>query len=156
MDFKTGFEDDFMTIPSCSSAVSKSTSAEDYDAWLARGRALADSHSNTTWNVGDWLVEGETAFDFYDDVKSIPRHLLIGKKNDGSGECYGIQVPNYWKDAAAQINWSIPCLKEAARVARRYSPSQRVAGLSFSHHLYAEPYDRRMEYLQACLNVPEG
>jgi hypothetical protein len=122
-----------------------------YGDWLAKGKALSDSHSNNQWSIGDWLIEGESEFDF---AGIIPGHLLIHKKNDGSGECFSEKIPNFWKDAAAETGNAVSTLKEFVKVARAFPPADRVRQLSFTHHLYAAPYDRRAEYLAAC--VVEG
>jgi hypothetical protein len=123
---------------------------EDYQAWLAHGRDLAEKHSGYQWNIGDWLIEGEGQF----DPGKIPSYLLIHKKNvsdDGTNQFASTKAPNYWRDAAAEVGMAVPCLREYAFVARAFQKEKRFKQLTFSHHSYAAPYDRRQEYLEACL-----
>ena len=128
---------------------------EDYYEWLNRGRTLCESHSDNQWNIGDWLIEGECAFDFKSVVGDLPRHMLIGRGHagdDGEIEYKSIKVPNFWKDAAAETGSAVNTLKVIVRVARAYPKDVRFRQLSFTHHQIAAAYGRRLEYLQACLD----
>jgi len=125
--------------------------APDYEKWLACGKQLASRHSGYQWKLGDWLVTGEQHFDF----GTIDGYLLLHKatKDDGTAGFKGEKVPNYWKDASAQVGMEVACLKEYARVAKAYEPKERIKQLTFTHHLYAVKYGyaRRHEYLKACV-----
>ncbi len=128
-----------------------SATYEDYEKWLANGRTLSKQHSGYQWKLGDWLVTGVQRFEF----GPVDGYLLLHKttKEDGTAGFKGEKVPNYWKDAAAEVGMNTACLKDYARVAKAYEPKQRVKQLTFTHHLYAEKYGyaRRHEYLKACL-----
>ncbi len=65
-------------------------------------------------------------------------------------------VPSFWKDAAEETNQEVQQLKDFARVARRYAPEVRFKELSYSHHRWAEPYERRLEYLAKCLDFTDA
>ncbi|HTA59507.1 MAG TPA: hypothetical protein VK805_15200 [Candidatus Baltobacteraceae bacterium] len=135
----------------------KSKPAPDYDTWLARGQKLADKHSGYQWKIGDWLVEGDEFFNAKNLI-DIPRHMLIGRARigaDGETEHKALKVPNFWKDISDVIGLAVSTLKQYVQVARAY-PKKRITGLGWSHHMFACSYDRRYEYLKACLDVPEG
>ena len=121
----------------------------DYSEWLARGRDLAQNHSGHQWSLGDWLLEGEGF-----DIGSIPGYLLIHKKNvsdDGTNQFASTKAPNYWRDASAEVGIPTPTLREYAYTARAWPKKKRFKQLSYTHHSYAAPYERREEYLRACL-----
>lgn len=122
----------------------------DYEKWIERGRALIQSNSANSWNIGDWSIEGEAAFNV---IQGIPRYVLIHKKNDGTGESYSEAVPNFWKMTAEVVGTSIGTLKTYKRCAQDYPPEKRFPQLSWSHHWEATVYgyDRRFDYLAACL-----
>ena len=127
---------------------------DDYNQWLAHGKELAEKHSGYQWNIGDWLVEGESSFDPQNFIGDIPRHMLIGQPRtgaDGEEHCPSIKIPNYWKDAAAEIGMAVPTLREYAFTSRCYPKQKRFKQLTYTHHSYAAQYDRRYEYLAACL-----
>lgn len=124
--------------------------AFDYSAWLAKGKALAEQHSGHQWSIGDWIAEGEDDFDKY-GFDSLPRHLLIHEKGDGSGECTSTKIPNLWTDVEAQIGLARSTLKQYCQVARAYPPEKRFKELGWSHHMAVCSYDRRFEYLQVCI-----
>ena len=136
--------------------VTASPTPEGYYDWLARGRALSESHSNNSWNIGDWLIEGDGLYNLENYISKSDRYLLIHKKKSGEGGCYSEKIPNYWKDAAAETGNAVSTLKEMAKVARAYASDTRLKELSYSHHKAVVAYDRRLEYLAACLNVEPG
>jgi hypothetical protein len=131
------------------SASGGSATYEDYERWLATGRKLASGHSNYHFKLGDWLVTGEQHFDF----GTVPGYLLLHKitKNDGESGFKAEKIPNYWKDAAAVVDIPVPTLREYAYTARAWPKKKRFKELSYTHHSYAAPYERREEYLRACL-----
>jgi hypothetical protein len=149
------WEDDDLLTPADKGSSSSFGAPEEYYEWLNRGKALCQSHGDNQWNIGDWLVDGECAFDFKSIVGDIPRHLLIGREQigtDGDAIHQTKKIPNFWKDAAAETNMVAGSLKSLARVARVYPKEQRFPQLSFTHHYNAASYGRRLEYLQACLD----
>jgi hypothetical protein len=129
----------------------------DYDEWLKKGKELSDGHGNIQWALGDWLVDGQCEFDYKDIVGNLG-HLALSKviKDDGSIGYKGPTVPSFWKDAAAETNQEVQQLKDFSRVARRYAPDTRFKELSYSHHRWAEPYERRLEYLAKCLEFTDS
>ncbi len=149
------FETDFDKVTTAKGK--KSKPAPDYDGWLARGKKLADKHSGYQWKIGDWLVEGDEFFNAKNFI-DIPRHMLIGRARigaDGETEHKAIKVPNFWKEISDVIGLAVSTLKQYAQVARVY-PKKRLKNLGWSHHMFACTYERRYEYLRACLDVPEG
>jgi len=132
------------------------TPAPDYDAWLARGRELAETHSGHQWALGDWLNEGQNQFDI---AGSIPGYLLLHKKavsdNGTTNQFTSSKVPSFWKDAAEEVGMAVSTLKDYAWVARAYPYDQRIPQLPFCHHLIVSGYERRLEYLRACLREGE-
>jgi hypothetical protein len=137
----------------------KEKAAPDYATWLARGKRLAHKLSGYQWRIGDWLVEGEVYFDAKQFVSSVPRYMLLRKATDENGEvCHkSIKIPNYWKEISDEIGLAVSTLKQYAQVARAYpTKSKRLKNLGWSHHMFACTYERRYEYLKACLDVPEG
>ncbi len=131
----------------------------EYSAWLARGRKLAEKHSGYQWKIGDWLVEGDELFNAQNYVEGIPSYLLLRKATDENGEvCHkSIKIPNYWKEISEEIGLAVSTLKQYAQVARAYpKKSKRLKNLGWSHHMIACTYERRYEYLRACLDVPAG
>lgn len=111
--------------------------AEDYTAWLARGKSLAAEQNNRNWLLGDWLNEGDDEYNYKN--LGIPNYLLIGS-----------HPPNFWKDVSDETDLAVGTLKNLALVARRFPVSKRIATLSWSHHMIAAPFERRFEYLLAC------
>lgn len=110
----------------------------DYASWLAQGKALAAEHSNRQWLLGDWVNEGDDEYNYKN--LGIESYLLIGS-----------HPPNFWKDTSAETNLAVGTLKNLGLVARRFPPDKRIAELSWSHHDACAPYERRFEYLKACL-----
>jgi len=150
------FESDFDKVTKSSK---KSKPAPEYDAWLARGKKLADKHSGYQWKIGDWLVEGQCYFDAQSFIGGVAGFMLLRKSTDENGEsCHkSIKIPNYWKEISDAIGLAISTIKQYAQVARAYpKKKKRLKNLGWSHHLFACTYDRRYEYLKACLDVPEG
>ncbi len=126
----------------------------DYSEWLARGRDLAEGHSGHQWNLGDWLNEGQPYFDAKEFIGDIPSYMLIGRAHVGDdGEMHhsGVKIPSYWKDASAEVGIPVPTLREYSFTARAWPKEKRFKQLSYTHHAYAAPYERREEYLRACL-----
>jgi hypothetical protein len=109
-----------------------------FEAWLTRGKSLALQHSGHQWLLGDWLLEGDAEYNMQN--LGIPSHLLIGS-----------HPPNFWKSVSDEVNLSVGTLKQYAVVARAYPSDGRFAQLSWSHHNLAAAYDRRLEYLAACI-----
>jgi hypothetical protein len=150
------FETDFDKVTTAKGK--KAKPAPDYDAWLARGKNLADKHSGYQWKIGDWLVEGDEFFNAKNLI-DIPRHMLIGRARigaDGETEHKAIKVPNFWKEISEVIGLAVSTLKQYAQVARAYPKRKRLKNLGWSHHMFACTYERRYEYLRACLDVREG
>jgi hypothetical protein len=150
---RSPFESDFDKV---SSAPEKPR--PDYDKWLAKGKKLADRHSGYQWSIGDWIVEGQAHFDPKNFIDGVPGYMMLGKGRDENGEtCHrSIKVPNYWKDVEAEIQLATSTLKQYAQVARAYPKKKRLKKLGWSHHMIVCTYERRYEYLKACLDVPEG
>jgi hypothetical protein len=137
----------------------KQRQVPEYSAWLARGRQLAEKHSGYQWKIGDWLVEGDELFNARNYVEGIPSYLLLRKGRDENGEtCHkSIKIPNYWKEISDEIGLAVSTLKQYAQVARAYpKKSKRLKNLGWSHHMFACTYQRRHEYLRACLDVSAG
>jgi hypothetical protein len=111
----------------------------DYEEWISRGKALAAETNNRSWLLGDWLIEGEDS-EYNMQNTGIPSYLLIGS-----------HPPNFWKTVSDQVDLAVGTLKNYAYVARRYRDGRRFSELSWSHHLMASPYERRYEYLAACI-----
>ena len=126
-------------MPTVETAVSK-VPTETYEEWLGRGRKLAAEHNDRNWLLGDWLNEGEE-FDFQN--LGIPSYLLIGS-----------HPPNFWKMVSEEVDLAVGTLKNLALVARRFPADKRISALSWSHHMAAAPYERRFEYLAACIDGP--
>lgn len=122
---------------------------EDYEAWLAHGRDLSEKHSGYQWGIGDWLCEGQDHF----DPGPVDSYLLLHKttNDDGTAGFKGEKQPNFWNDVSEQIGLAPPTLKDYAWVARSYPKEKRIKRLGFCHHLIVAAYDRRFEYLEACL-----
>ena len=118
----------------------------DYEAWLARGKKLAEGHHRSQWDVGDWLVEGRGQYDFAAD---IPKHLLLHKNRDSSYRSE--KVPNFYKDIAVELGFHEQTLKNLAHVAQAFKPEDRFTKLTFAHHAEVAGYERAAEYLAACL-----
>lgn len=127
----------------------------DYSEWLAIGQKLAAKHSGYQWSIGDWIVLGD---DHFNIAGVIPGYLLLHEstKDDGTNGFKSAKVPNFWADVEAAIGLATSTLKQYAQVARAYPKKKRVKGLGWSHHLTVVSYERRYEYLKACLDVPEG
>jgi hypothetical protein len=136
------------------------TPAPDYYEWLSRGKAFLNAHSDSQWSIGDWLVEGQGAFDVA-DLCRVPGYMKLKKAPEESGGDFSsIQIPNFWKDAASETGSAVSTLKELAKVARAFPSDKRFPQLSFAHHNYAlagtpDP-DKQQEYLRACLPQNEG
>jgi hypothetical protein len=120
----------------------------DYEAWLKSVQHLVEAENSNSWALGDLLVDGDAEFNILEDV---PRHLLIHKKNDGSGECYSEKLPRFWPDVARITGTATQTLKEKLKVSRAFPPGKRFTELSYTHHRYAAGYEKRFEYLQACI-----
>lgn len=129
-------------------SVNLSSDFESYERWLAEGRSLAQQTNDSHWAIGDWLDAGAAAFEGLFDFKS-DRHLLLQKKGP-DGEFKSATVPHFWKDAAAETGFAVSWLYDLRQCARAFAPHERFKQLSFSHHLYAMRYERRLEYLGAC------
>lgn len=125
------------------------TPVPNYEEWLAHGRELSEKHSGYQWNLGDWLCEGQDHF----DVGPIDGYLLLHKttRDDGTNGFRGERVPNFWSDVSEEIGLSPATLKDYAWVARSYPKEKRVKQLGFCHHLIVAAYDKRFEYLAACM-----
>jgi hypothetical protein len=134
--------------------------APDYDTWLAYGKKLADQHSGHQWKLGDWLVLGQGYFDPKTMLEGIPSHMLISRGFTGAdGEKHHksiVKMSQFWDDIEKAIGMGISTLKQYAQVSRAYPKKKRFKTLGWSHHMVACSYERRYEYLKACLNVPEG
>jgi hypothetical protein len=134
--------------------------APDYYEWLARGKAFLNAHSNNQWSIGDWLCEGQGAFDVA-DLCRVPGYMRLKKAPEESGNTFSsISIPNFWKDAASETGSAVSTLKELAKIARAFTSDKRFPQLSFAHHNYAfcgtpDP-EKRQEYLRACLPQNEG
>ncbi len=123
---------------------------EDYDAWLARGKTLADNHNRSNWDIGDWVLEGDDTFNI---TKDIPGYLLLHKTTgDDGGTAYRSEkVPHFYKDISDATNLRVQTLRNLAVVCRFYKPEERIHQLSFTHHAMACGHERALEYLRACL-----
>jgi len=95
-------------------------------AWLAEGAALAASHSESSWTIGQWVVRGEQAF-----LEAEPSSKKARKRWYGSRK---VEWQALITQAAKATNLSEVSLRQYARVAR---PDVRVEGVSFAHHLEA-------------------
>jgi len=137
------WKDEEMPVDTAVVEVKNPHTPEAYDAWLARGKALAADHNDRQWLLGDWLNEGDDSYNVQN--LGIPSYLLIGA-----------HTPNFWKDVSAEVDLAVGTLKNLALVARRFPPDKRITVLSWSHHMVCAPYERRYEYALACLDVPEG
>lgn len=128
-------KEDFMPT---ATVVENPHTAEAYDQWLERGKFLAAEHNNRQWHLGGWLNEGDDEY----NVKNlgIPSYLLIGS-----------HPPNFWKDVSDKTDLAVGTLKCLSMVARRYPANKRFSNLSWSHHWACSAYERRYEYLEACL-----
>lgn len=153
MSFDQSWEDPFVDKDWETSGPGGSASYQDYEKWLSTGRKLADGHSGYQWRLGDWLIIGENHFDY----GAIPGYLLLHKtnKDDGTNGFKAEKIPNYWRDASALVGIPVPTLKDYAHTARAYPKKKRFRELSFTHHLYAAPYEKRAAYLAACIVAGE-
>jgi hypothetical protein len=125
----------------------------DYHKWLAKGRKIVKTESNSRWALGDWLVEGQCEFDMDEIIGKADRHLLISQRADADGHHASTKIPNFWKDAASETGSAVSTLKESAKVAREFPKKERFSQLTFTHHKWVigfEP-EKRREYLKACL-----
>jgi hypothetical protein len=152
--FDSSFESDFDKVPASRPA----RPSPDYNKWLAKGKKLADRHSGYQWSLGDWIVEGLTHFDPKNFIGDIPGYMLLAKGRDENGEtCHrSLKVPNYWKDVEELTGLATSTVKQYAQVSRAYPKKKRLKNLGWSHHMIVCTYERRYEYLKACLDVPEG
>ena len=126
----------------------------DYDSWLAHGKKLCAKHSAYQWAIGDWLNDGRDYFDPKEITGDIPGYLLLTKQEDGSYSGPK-DLPKFWADAAAIVQMGIGTLKQYALVAAIYPKKKRVKRLSWYLHLIVCGYERRYEYLNACIE-PDG
>jgi hypothetical protein len=123
----------------------------DYHKWLAKGRKIVTTESNSRWALGDWLVEGQCEFDFDEIVGKSDRHLLISHRADANGHDKSMTIPNFWKDAASETGSAVSTLKESAKIERAFPKKERFTQLTFTHHKWVigfEP-EKRREYLKA-------
>jgi hypothetical protein len=125
----------------------------DYHEWLAKGRKIVKTESNSRWSLGDWLVEGQCEFDMDEIIDKHDRHLLISQRADADGHHASTTIPNFWKDAASETGSAVSTLKESAKVAREFPKKERFAQLTFTHHKWVIGFEpgKRREYLKACL-----
>jgi hypothetical protein len=128
-----------------------------YTEWLARGKNLADKHSGYQWRLGDWICDGQEHFDFKSVVGEIPGYMLLSKVTDENGEAShkSVKIANFWKDVSAEIGLAESTVKDYAWVARSYPKKKRFKQLGFCHHMIVAGYERRYEYLQACIRPGE-
>ena len=131
-----------------------------YSDWLAKGKTLCDQNGTIQWNIGDWLLDGQVEFDYKELVDVDYTFLQKTARADGSSGYKGPMVPNFWKDAAAEVHMEVSTLKEMAKTARTFPKAERIARLSFTHHriaAQAENKEKLNEYLMACLKgIEEG
>ena len=120
-----------------------------YENWLGKLRALAESHTDNYWSIGDVLAEGEKAFSGLFDFTG-DGYLLLEKNASGEG-FHGAKVPVFWKDVERETGMARSQLSDIVRCAKAYAPAQRFKRLSFTHHLCVANCDQRLEYLAACL-----
>jgi len=130
----------------------------DYEEWLSRGRAFVGARDRNSWDLGDWIEEGDDHFNARNFIGGVPGYMLLGKGTDENGEtCYrSYKLPNFYKEISDVLGIAVQTLKNKAVVARAYSKFDRIPQLSFTHHAEVASCPRRLEYLQACLDVPEG
>jgi hypothetical protein len=130
----------------------------EYEEWLSRGGAFVGARDRNSWDLGDWIEEGDDHFNARNFVDGIPGYMLLGKGTDENGEtCHrSYKLPNFYKEISDVLGIAVQTLKNKAVVARAYSKFDRISQLSFTHHAEVASCPRRLEYLKACLDVPEG
>src|ERR1700722_19913318 len=104
----------------------------DYHTWLLKGREITEQHGTVQWNIGDWVLDGQCAFDYKDLVGNLG-YVALNKvtEADGTTGYRAPIIPSFWKDVSSETNLAISTLKNLSHVARAYTPETRFKELSW-------------------------